>query len=92
MKTSVLHGLNQAGIGQLMINYRIHRRAWSESRYPLCKFLPLTSKVLFLDDFYDKFLWPPHGIGQAIIFLPCGFYLSLYLFSSPNLQQGGAVV
>jgi len=33
-------------------------------------------------------LWPPYEIGQAIIFLPCGFYLSsiFYLFSSPNLS------
>ena len=35
-------------------------------------------------------LWPPYGIGQAIIFWPCGFffffYLSNYLFSSPNLS------
>jgi len=34
-------------------------------------------------------LWPPYGIGQAIIFLPCGFFylLSFYLlFSSPNLS------
>jgi len=22
-------------------------------------------------------LWPPYGIGQAIIFLPCGFFLLL---------------
>ena len=28
-------------------------------------------------------LWPPHGIGQVIIFLCSGFYLS---FSSPNLS------
>ena len=35
-----------------------------------------------------NFLWPPYVIGQAIIFLPCGFYLSFffYLFSSPNLS------
>jgi len=26
-----------------------------------------------------SFLWPPHGIGQVIIFLPCGFF---YLLSS----------
>jgi len=27
------------------------------------------------------FLWPPYVIGQAIIFLPCGFFLSsIYLF------------
>jgi len=26
-------------------------------------------------------LWPPYEIGQAIIFLPCGFYvLSIHLF------------
>jgi len=35
-------------------------------------------------------LWPPYGIGQAIIFSCCGFYLLLsiffYLFSSPNLS------
>jgi len=30
-------------------------------------------------------LWPPYVIGQAIIFLPCGFFLS-FLFSSPNLS------
>jgi len=30
---------------------------------------------------FDCFLWPPYEIGQAIIFLPCGFCLSsLYLF------------
>jgi len=30
-------------------------------------------------------LWPPYEIGQAIIFLPCGFYLSFFI-SSPNLS------
>jgi len=30
-------------------------------------------------------LWPPYVIGQAIIFLPCGFFL-LSFFSSPNLS------
>jgi len=34
----------------------------------------------------SNFLWPPYGVGQAIIFLPCGFFLSFYLFSSPNLS------
>jgi len=36
------------------------------------------------------FLWPPYGIGQAIIFLPCGFFLlsssSIFFLSSPNLS------
>ena len=26
----------------------------------------------------SRFLWPPYGIGQAIIFLPCGFFLSFF--------------
>jgi len=30
-----------------------------------------------------KFLWPPYGIGQAIIFLPCGFFL---LYGHPAYQ------
>jgi len=33
------------------------------------------------------FLWSPYVIGQTIIFLPCGFFLSIsFLFSSPNLS------
>ena len=45
-------------------------------------------------------LWSPYGIGQTIIFLwrpcvadadiiflPCGFYLSIFLYSSPNLSS-----
>jgi len=33
-------------------------------------------------------LWPSYGIGQAIIFLPCGFFLlSSVFFSSPNLSS-----
>ena len=38
----------------------------------------------------QPFLWPPYGIEQAIIFLPCDFYLSSssssIFFSSPNLS------
>jgi len=33
------------------------------------------------DDKNTCLLWPPHGIGQAIIFLPCGFYLSFFFLS-----------
>jgi len=32
------------------------------------------------------FLWPPYGIRQAIIFLPCGFSSSILFYSSPNLS------
>jgi len=31
-------------------------------------------------------LWSPYGIGQTIIFLPCG-YLSFFVFSSPYLSR-----
>ena len=33
-------------------------------------------------------LWPPYVIRQAIIFLPCGFFLSFFLlfYSLPNLS------
>jgi len=35
-------------------------------------------------------LWPPCGIGQAIIFLLCGFFFfylsSIFYFSSPSLS------
>ena len=35
-----------------------------------------------------ELLWPPYEIGQSIIFLPCGFFLSSssFFFSSPNLS------
>jgi len=39
---------------------------------------------------HNIFLWPPYVIWQAIIFLPCGFYLFLFfffLFFSPNLSS-----
>jgi len=32
------------------------------------------------------YLWSPYVIGQTIIFLPCGFFLSSF-FSSPNLSS-----
>ena len=35
---------------------------------------------------HDPFLWLPYVIGQAIIFLPCGFCL-LSFFSLPNLSS-----
>ena len=34
---------------------------------------------------YVILLWPPYGIGQAVIFLPYGFFHSFF-FSSPNLS------
>jgi len=43
-------------------------------------------RALCIDCFF-QLLWPPYVIGQAIIFLPCGFFLlSSSFFSSPNLN------
>ena len=36
---------------------------------------------------FGDFLWPPYGIGQAIIFSCCGFYLSICLLLSFFLAQ-----
>ena len=37
---------------------------------------------------FASFLWSPYGIGQTIIFLPCGFFLLFSSsFSSPNLSR-----
>jgi len=39
----------------------------------------------------NKLLWPPYEIGQTIIFLPCGFFLSsVYLFFFPRLILAAA--
>ena len=35
-------------------------------------------------------LWPPYHIGQAIIFLPCGFFLLLFLSFFPHLISAAA--
>ena len=45
--------------------------------------------LLYIFLSFFLFLWPPYVIGQAIIFLPCGyfFYLSIFFFSSPNLSR-----
>jgi len=32
-------------------------------------------------------LWPPCVADADIIFLPCGFYLSILCYSSPNLSS-----
>jgi len=49
---------------------------------------------LRLASLLTHFLWPPYVIGQAIIFLPCGFYLSSFflLLSSffPHLISAAA--
>jgi len=43
---------------------------------------------VFVNRFKAHIYGRPYVIGQAIIFLPCGFFLlsSIFLFSSPNLS------
>ena len=51
----------------------------------ICRTLHANDRSLHL----MRSLWSPYVIGQAIIFLPCGFfYLSIFFFffSSPNLR------
>jgi len=33
-----------------------------------------------------RFLWPPYGMGQAIIFSCCDLFFFFFFFSSPNLS------
>jgi len=47
-------------------------------RYPHIRLLRLTTKKIAL-------LWPPYGIGQAITFMPCGFFLLRLLSFFPRL-------
>jgi len=47
-------------------------------RWPACGILLHASNVLFVP--LSVTLCPPYGIGQAIIFLPCGFFFFLASF------------
>jgi len=57
--------------------------AWKKCWYTVSARTPQKALCLSI-----VLLWPPYVIGQAIIFLPCGFfYLSSIFFSSPNLSR-----
>ena len=43
------------------------------------------SYIICIFCFHSCWLWSPYGIGQTIIFLPCGYYLSFFI-SSPHLS------
>jgi len=49
-----------------------------------CTALFDTDTVLALT-WLSRYLWPPYGVGQVIIFSSCGFFF--LLFSSPNLSR-----
>ena len=66
-------------------------RQTDRSRYSVCNNRPhlhvCTYYVMQTTISYSNFIMAAHSNGQAIIFYPCGFYLSsFYLFSSPNLS------
>jgi len=50
----------------------------------MCQYLSYSS-MMHMALHQCVLLWPPYVIGQAIIFLPCDFFLSSF-FSSPNLS------
>ena len=43
--------------------------------------------VLYVIIMIAQLLWSPYGIGQTIIFLPCGYFFLSSFFSSPNLSR-----
>jgi len=43
-------------------------------------------QTIFSSCFFLLYGRPPYVIGHAIIFLPCGFFLSSFFLSSPNLS------
>ena len=47
---------------------------------------PALTGILCLSCSQPLLLWLPYGIGQAILFLPCDFYLLSSFFSLPNLS------
>ena len=67
-------------------------RNWHQSTPLFCR--PRNFLLLFHSHWVyslclDSFLWPPYGIGQAIIFLSCGFfYLPFFLAYSQPSQVG----
>jgi len=66
-------------------------REWAESGKLARRDGRIGRKSPVTDSWFVRFLlkWPPYGIGQAIIFLPCDFYLYIFFFfffSSTNLS------
>ena len=65
--------------------------SWRPARYS-CRAIALPLCVEQICQNYTQverrvcLLWPPYGIGQAIIFLPCGFFYLSFFLSSPNLS------
>jgi len=50
-------------------------------------YMQVTCTSLQTDNHTSTLLWLPYVIGQAIIFFPCGLFLSSsFLLSSPNLS------
>ena len=56
----------------------VHLWCWT-SRYKII--IDFASSRSAISALAELLLWPPYGIGQAIIFLPCGFFLSSIFLS-----------
>jgi len=70
------------------VNWHMHRHTGPADIGVLKMFAPKKSLPLF--DHIICFLWPPYGIRQAIIFLSCGFFLSIFLFFFSHLISAAA--
>ena len=69
---ALLHGTLVVGVSQTATLNRGHH-LYSAGRPSHWALTHISSSFFFL-----SFLWSPYGIGQAIIFSCCGFYLSIY--------------
>jgi len=49
--------------------------------------LVITAQLAELPVIFTCSLWPPYGIGQAIIFSSCSLFYLLSFFSSPNISR-----
>jgi len=48
---------------------------------PSANFFVLVLSVYDFSFFYLDSLWSPYGIGQTIVFLPCGFFLFFFFLA-----------
>ena len=73
------------GISLLIIQCRVSNNGANSLDGFLTPAIAYCNTALCLSP-YSRYLWPPYGIRQAIIFLPGGFFFFL-LFFSPNLSR-----
>jgi len=68
---------------QLLLSTRSpsRRKLIAQLRLDCSKLATLEKPATVGDTKHQSILWPPYGIGQAIMFLPSDFYLSSFFFA-----------